>query len=271
MDSTSMRRFGAVAALSFFLFACKLGSLFGGGDEDGSGSSPTATGAGPSLGGGPGKVGASGRSAVPTVAEWNGATEVTVKGSSALGCSTKMLREWFRVSCSGKNDTGGTPTTVSVTRGGGAERFTFAQNGVTSLVMPFVEGTDVDAQFSWTDKSHKLVARWPRGAPRPGVVATFEGASSPLDRPACGDCMSEGDAQQAKAQGKSCCPTKKCKTRGDCGSQVCCVGAMGDGVCRGSCDIGNTNQTCSSDAECPTMFGKKLTCKPHSAGGRACR
>jgi hypothetical protein len=121
------------------------------------------------------------RSAVPTLEEWNAMkTEVTVKGSSALGCETKMVREYLRVSCRGKNDTGGTPTQLRITRGG-AQAMTFVGKNVTSLVTPFVEGTELAVDFSWTDKSHRLEVSWPRRTPRPIVVGTFRGASSPLD------------------------------------------------------------------------------------------
>lgn len=111
----------------------------------------------------------------PTVEEWNAQTkEVTVRGSSALNCETKMVRTWLRISCRGKNDTGGEPTTVQVTKGGGdGKTFTFASAGVTSLVLPFVEGVDVEAVFGFTDKKMKLHVFWPRGAPEPPPKGVF--------------------------------------------------------------------------------------------------
>jgi hypothetical protein len=124
---------------------------------------------------------------VPSLEEWNAVGEVTVKGSSALSCETKMVREWFRVSCRGKNDSGGTPTTVKVTKGGGAGTYAYAVGGVTSLVTPYIDGTDLEAVFSWTDKSHKLVLSWPKGASKPPIHGVFEGAKSPLDQPTSGD------------------------------------------------------------------------------------
>jgi hypothetical protein len=123
-----------------------------------------------------------GRTTMPTLEEWaKMPKEVTVKGSSALNCETKILREYFRVVCRGKNDTGGTPTTLHVDKGGRGEALAHVGAGVTSLVVPFVEGTDLEVTFSWTDKSHKLVAKWPKGTKQPIVVGVFEGASSPLD------------------------------------------------------------------------------------------
>lgn len=123
-----------------------------------------------------------GRSAIPTLAEWNSQQkEVTVKGSSALSCETKIVREYLRVSCRGKNDSGGTPTNVVVQKGGHGEALTFVSAGVTSLIVPFIEGIDFAADFSWTDNSHRLTVQWPRGSARPVVVGVFEGAKSPLD------------------------------------------------------------------------------------------
>ncbi len=123
-----------------------------------------------------------GRSSPPTLAEWNTQQkEVTVKGSSALNCETKIVREYLRVSCHGKNDTGGTPTGIVIKKGGHGEAFSYTGGGIASLVVPFVEGTDFAADFSWSDKSHTLTAKWPRGSKKPEVVGVFEGAKSPLD------------------------------------------------------------------------------------------
>lgn len=128
-----------------------------------------------------------GRSAPPTLEEWGKLRkEVTVKGSSALRCETKIIREYLRVVCTGKLDPAGTPTAVAVLKGG-AEAMAFAHGGVASLIVPYTEGTHLEAVFSWTHKSHKLVARWPKGDKQPVIVGAFEGAESPLDGPTRGD------------------------------------------------------------------------------------
>jgi hypothetical protein len=84
-----------------------------------------------------------------------------------------MIREWLRISCSGKNDTGGTPTSVEVRRGANPDAETFAAGGVTTLVLPYVEGMNAEALFSWTDKSKRLLVTWPLGTPLPAVKARF--------------------------------------------------------------------------------------------------
>jgi len=116
------------------------------------------------------------RSSVPTTAEWNAQLkEVTVRGSSALNCETKMVREWLRVSCRGKNNTGGEAMGVVVTKGGGrGDDFVFSGDKVASLVVRFVPGVDLEARFSWTDKSSTCHVWWPRGAPEPQYKGTFK-------------------------------------------------------------------------------------------------
>lgn len=122
----------------------------------------------------PAAAGPNGRSAVPTVDEWTAAKEITVKGSTKLNCETKMVREWLRVSCRGKNDTGGEPKNVTMKKGGGrGDTFVFSGNKVASLVCPFVNGTDIVAEFEWTDKKKELVVSWPWGAPEPPSKGEF--------------------------------------------------------------------------------------------------
>jgi hypothetical protein len=168
---------------ALLLFAALAVGCKPGGDKDArSDAAPTTTApTGPSPAAAAAKPLPAGRSPVPSIAEYAAAREVTVKGSSALHCETKMIREWLRITCRGKNDTGGTPTTVVVYRGGRGETVAFAAGGVTSLIVPVLEGTELDAKFSWTDKSHPLVVKWPRGAARPTVLGEFLGAASPLD------------------------------------------------------------------------------------------
>ncbi len=152
---------------------------------------------------------AGGRSPVPTQDEWRNVTkEVTVRGSGALSCETKMLREWLRISCRDKNPTGGTPTGVSVTSGGGhGDDFAFASGGVASLVVAFVEGVSIDAVFTWTDDSRTLHVVWPRGTPEPSDKGVFDG----------------GRAAPPAAGGR-----QKCKVNRDCASDSFC---MPDGFC----------------------------------------
>jgi hypothetical protein len=117
---------------------------------------------------------AAGKSPVPATEEWNAVTgEVTVRGSSALGCETKGLREWVRVSCRGDDPARGTPLRVTVNDSKGAETFTFGSGGITSLVYRFEEGTKIEASFGWSKLGKKFVAEWPAGAPKPQAYGEF--------------------------------------------------------------------------------------------------
>ncbi len=114
------------------------------------------------------------RSPVPTVAEWAAVTrEISVRRSSPLGCETKMLREWLRVSCRGKNDVGGTPLAVKALGGCTSDTYTFGSGGITSLVTPILRGRSCDASFSWSHGGALLNIKWPSGAPRPTIA--FQG------------------------------------------------------------------------------------------------
>lgn len=111
---------------------------------------------------------------MPTQEEWAAAKEVGVRGSTALGCKTMMVREYLKIHCTGKNDTGGEPTFITVKKGAGMPGlFTFIGNGVTSLVVPYTEGIDVSADFSWANKTHTLALKWPRGSAMPAMLGDF--------------------------------------------------------------------------------------------------
>lgn len=257
-----------LALLAYGLAAC---GLLGNKDDEGASAKPTRESAAGSAApaGGPAAA-APGRSPVPQPAEFASQREVTVKGSSALGCETKMVREWLRISCRGKNSTGGTPTAVLV-RKGGREVYSYASGGVTSLVFPFEEGADVEATFSWTNVGHKFVSRWPRGSAKPTVLGTFEGAASPLDQKNCIECFEEYDEIRAREQGKTCCEGPPCQNKAHCGgAKVCCMGIMG-GHCRSACNLAFEGPTCTGNAECPEAWGTKLTCQPHPNGGKSCQ
>ena len=118
-----------------------------------------------------------GNSTVPTLAEWDAVTkEVSVRGSSSLNCETKMVREWLRVSCRGKINPGGAPVSVQILNGGGrGNAFVLSRTGeVTSLVMRFNPGTNLEAMFTWETRQQKFTSFWPRGAPEPQSKGVFE-------------------------------------------------------------------------------------------------
>jgi hypothetical protein len=270
-----MRSIALALALSFVAPACSSG-----GDKkpDKGGPAPATTAA--TTAGGPAAVAKPlppGRTPVPSLAEYAAAGEVTVKGSSALKCETKMIREWLRVSCRGKNDTGGTPTTVAVIRGGRGETITFAAGGVTNLITPVLDGTDFEARFSWTDKSHPLTVKWPHGAPRPIVLGEFLGAASPLDGTAPSALLC--DCHKKLTHAKDCSeaplahPDCERTYAGDCGKLLACAhgepgvwptcpagkrNAAVTGWCASICGPGNP--PCGHGTECTRDWGDPPVC-----------
>jgi hypothetical protein len=122
---------------------------------------------------------APGRSKAPTPEEWDDLRMATIKGALALRCEVKLLREWLRVRCKGKNDNGGTPAGIHITKGEGPDTVAYHQGAVMSLVTPFVDGTDLQATFAWSDQSYPLTIQWPSGARKPRVLGVFDGAPSP--------------------------------------------------------------------------------------------
>jgi hypothetical protein len=114
------------------------------------------------------------RSKVPTVAEWNVATrEISVARSTPLGCETKMVREWLRVSCrkdAGQPGNDKLPPSITDETGKTADTFTFVKAGqVASVVTPVLRGRTYRARFHWERKVQTLVVDWPSGAPRPVI------------------------------------------------------------------------------------------------------
>ena len=116
---------------------------------------------------------------MPAAEEWRHAPAVDVVDAAAMGCTGRQLREWVRVACAGRSDSGGSPTTVQVTSGDRA--FALALDGGTSVVVPVYEGTRADVDFAWTDGTRTLVVEWKKGEPRPATVARFVGNAPRLD------------------------------------------------------------------------------------------
>lgn len=121
---------------------------------------------------------------LPTGAEWETAKEIVVTGSTALGCETKRVRTWVRVLCAKPNDSGGTPVSVKlqkteVIHGTDVKNHrknvtTSSDGDVTTLVAQYIDGVDVEALFSWTDKQAHLVLWWPGGKPEPRQLGAFK-------------------------------------------------------------------------------------------------
>ena len=102
--------------------------------------------------------------------EWNAVGECTVRHSSSLGCETKMVREWLRVSCrtaKGDNQVKGLEV-LEVKGATSGEIFEYTAEGVASVVMPVRAGIDARVRFVWSRwGSRTLRVQYPHGAPEP--------------------------------------------------------------------------------------------------------
>jgi len=106
----------------------------------------------------------------PSVAEWNEAPwEITVSRSTPLGCETKMVREWLRVSCRDENKDGGKIMGVTIVQKGGVQAYQLERKGLASLVVQVVKGKKHVSRFRWTDRTQRLIVDWSDLGPRPSI------------------------------------------------------------------------------------------------------
>jgi hypothetical protein len=126
------------------------------------------------------------RSKVPSPDEWSKAQDIKeIPGNTgdASDCEVRAVREWLRVSCRpfGGMESGTTlprieAEDIKLTTDGkddnGADAFTFASNGVASVVVALLDGKRRDAIVSYGDAypSKHITIDWPHGAPGPTVT-----------------------------------------------------------------------------------------------------
>ncbi|MBE7484459.1 MAG: hypothetical protein HS104_31390 [Polyangiaceae bacterium] len=166
------------------------------------------------------------RSKPPSVAEWNAASEITVRHSGPLGCETKRVREWLRVSCRTSGSSGPQIQTVSIVepKAKNPEYFTYEAKGVASIVLPLRESMDAKVAFTWSARGKRvLTATWPKGAPAPGIYfdagagAGESGAAPKTGKPRCEDVCNG-------ARGfPSACETTPCPKNFKCLDNHICV------------------------------------------------
>jgi hypothetical protein len=119
-----------------------------------------------------------GRSWPPTEDEWRRAPECVVKGSTAAGCETKLIREWLRVLCRDTNEDD-TPYNAVVLEGGHGDARVYRHDGL-GLLIPLVEGDVARVRFEWDTKQRELRLDWPRGGERVMAFAAEERRRGPI-------------------------------------------------------------------------------------------
>jgi hypothetical protein len=231
---------------------------------------------------------------VPTVKEWQQGRETPILGAAGLGCDGRMVREWIRVSCRDAHADGGVPSAVEVTKGGGGDTFTFAKNGVTSILTRVLPGADFSARFRWSDDvSFPLVIVWPAGTDAlPAPVGRFEGAPpdeskdpnrkahcycynlslgiNPTDPTSCAGVPADAFVPECSRTHKptvgesvSCNGLIECQRFEPSGYAECLPGEVHYGICP-SCrcgkECGAGKPACPAGFECVDSFHDSMVC-----------
>jgi hypothetical protein len=100
----------------------------------------------------------------PAASEWKAAREVGVKGSSALGCETKQINDWFRMVCRANNKAGKVTAGTAVRGLDTTKGYLVTGNGALVLLTKFVKGTDTAIDITWERTSAQLLLKWPETA-----------------------------------------------------------------------------------------------------------
>jgi hypothetical protein len=103
---------------------------------------------------------------------WQKAAEVRVMGSTAAGCETKIVGDWFRARCGSAEHRVERATALKGHKK--TQTRITVDGGVATLVTPFVEGTETWIRVQGAEATRTLVLRWKKG-PRPDTVGSFEG------------------------------------------------------------------------------------------------
>jgi SGNH hydrolase-like domain, acetyltransferase AlgX len=121
-------------------------------------------------------------SPLPLPAQWNAATEITVPGSTAANCETKIIREWLRILCLPHEFREDSPTAITVDHDPSRAALVMVMPGSAALVMPLARGQSGSAQFQWTDSTRTLSITWPAEKAEPSVAF-----SAPTPHPSTAD------------------------------------------------------------------------------------
>jgi hypothetical protein len=107
--------------------------------------------------------------APPEAAAFEAEKDVLVKGSTAMGCATRLIGSWFWMRCTGKVEIRG----IEIERGRRTTQTSAKlEDGVATLLVPYVEGTDLRVKLVHAAGERFFFLRWPKG-PRPFEVGTF--------------------------------------------------------------------------------------------------
>lgn len=128
-----------------------------------------------------------GRSWPPTQEELRALPEVTVKGSTALSCETRQVREWFWMRCRRSDGDGSErlePRRIEVHSGGHGDAVSWGQWSERRVLLPVLEGESATLLVSWADRTAPLTVEHPVGQRMRGAfgAATKHPKSPPTQK-----------------------------------------------------------------------------------------
>jgi hypothetical protein len=95
-----------------------------------------------------------GRSAPPTLVEWEASTPLKAK-ALPKGCSVRAVREWVRLFCGGKSG----PSDAALVDGGHGEAMLFRYGAIASLLAPAMPGESLAFEVSFGKARRRFVVR----------------------------------------------------------------------------------------------------------------
>ena len=98
----------------------------------------------------------------PALADWAAAKEVGVKGSSAVGCETRMSGEWFRMVCRSNSNTGKATSGAAVPAFDAKTGYVVSGGGATVVVAKFVKGSEIAVDLGWEKTFGRMTLLWPK-------------------------------------------------------------------------------------------------------------
>lgn len=225
----------------------------------------------------PGKGFPAGRTRPPRSSEWADKREAQVRGSTVANCETIMINEWLRVVCKMASPSSPRPLGIKVVEGGHGEAFVTAGENESVLLVPVLEGDRFSADFSWSDRTQRLVIDWKSGTQYPKMVFQKPSKNGPSEvspplasEPFCG-CMKARD-KVASCTGLVLAPSGGCaRTYGsDCDKLLLCM--EGDPDVAPACPAGQANA--GTLGGCYALCGEGRPCKEGTCtewqGGRVC-
>lgn len=123
----------------------------------------------------------------PTVAEWKNADEYPVRNAAKLGCETKFVREWIRVSCRSNKQSELRIQSLHVIKPNPkpGNFYTFVRkDAVASIVFPIRRNLNTEIGFVWGMVQRSLRVMWQTHAKEPAVWFTGQVVVN-QSKPAC--------------------------------------------------------------------------------------